>query len=92
MKSVKPTVFISMAPSPYPWSVGEYLQDWPTWSKYNWVDAIIPQCYRCKLEDYENVVKSQVSYLVNSKMVFGTGVLLNVGDYTANETFLTGMI
>jgi uncharacterized lipoprotein YddW (UPF0748 family) len=49
VKQLRSTIFLSVAPSPYPWSVTEYLQDWPTWVKYNWVDAVIPQCYRYSL-------------------------------------------
>ena len=77
-----------MAPSPYPWSVQEYLQDWPTWVKYSWIDAVIPQCYRYSLKDYENVLSQQIAYNPNPATTFGAGILLNVGSYTANTTFL----
>ena len=35
-----------MAPSIYPWSEEEYLQDWPTWMQKGYVDLVCPQVYR----------------------------------------------
>lgn len=92
VKQIKPEIYLSIAPSPYPWSVNEYLQDWPTWVKFNWVDAVIPQCYRYNFSAYQSVLKQQLSYYVNEKTVFATGILLNIGDYTANTTFLSEMV
>lgn len=88
MKRLKPSIYLSVSPSPYPWSKYEYLQDWPTWVKYNWVDAVIPQCYRYDIKAYTAVLKQQISYFKNPKVVFAGGILLNIGSYTANTTYL----
>jgi len=31
-------ILVAMAPSVYPWSKNEYLQDWPTWLSNGWAD------------------------------------------------------
>ena len=92
MKELSPTIYLSMAPSPYPWSKYEYLQDWPTWAKYNWIDAVIPQCYRYNITAYVSVLEQQIGYLKNEKLAFAAGVLLKVGDYVANVSFLSQMV
>lgn len=92
VKNLKPTIYLSVAPSPYPWSKYEYLQDWPTWAKNNWIDAVIPQCYRYNINAYSSVLQQQLSFKVNEKVTFASGILLNVGDYVANTTFLGEMI
>ena len=89
IKQARPKIFFSVAPSPYPWSVYEYLQDWPTWVRKNWVDAVLPQCYRYNIDAYQSVLTSQLTYMINEKVVFGAGILLNIGSYTANTTFLS---
>ncbi|NBO59164.1 MAG: hypothetical protein EBU73_09575, partial [Chitinophagia bacterium] len=68
VKSVKPGVIVSSSPSPYPWSLAEYLQDWPTWVDSSWVDAVIPQCYRYDIIAYESVLSEQIGYYRNKKV------------------------
>jgi uncharacterized lipoprotein YddW (UPF0748 family) len=68
------------------------LQDWPTWVKYNWVDAVIPQCYRYDFEAYKAVLSQQIALVANEKTTFASGILLSVGDYVANTTFLSQMV
>lgn len=92
VKGLNPLIVVSVAPSPYPWSLNEYLQDWPTWQKYNWVDAVLPQCYRYSFEAYKQVLSQQVGFLSNPKTVFAPGILLSVGSYLANTTFLSSMV
>ena len=92
IKGVKPTVQLSMSPSPYPWSQTEYLQDWPTWVDSGWVDAVIPQCYRYDIAGYNSVLQQQKSYHRNQAVPIYAGVLLRSGTYTATDGFLTSMI
>ena len=88
------TVIISMAPSIYPWSEMEYLQDWPTWVNLRLVDYIIPQIYRYQHSRYEyelkKIMTEQVAAAHHDKVL--PGILLQVDDYNPSETMLDSMI
>lgn len=90
VKKIKKNVLVSMAPSIYPWSKEEYLQDWPTWVRQGYVELVAPQLYRYKTEDYrkllEEIVGTQVS--AKNKPRFVPGILLKVGSYYAPEELL----
>lgn len=92
VKAIKPNIQFTMSPSPYPWGVQEYLQDWPTWVDSGWVDAIIPQCYRYDISAYNGTIAQQKSYYKNPAVPFYPGVLLRSGTYDAAPSFLTQMI
>ncbi len=87
-------IIISMAPSIYPWSEENYLQDWPTWLKLGLVDVMIPQVYRYKFEAYQReidkIYKAQVSKENQFRVL--PGVLLQVDDYNPSNEFLSKMI
>lgn len=94
VKSRKPDVLVTMAPSIYPWSLEEYLQDWPTWLNDGSVELVFPQVYRYNIEEYEKQIieikKNQIAEENLKK--FYPGILLKVGDYLADEKFLSQMI
>ncbi|WP_222937409.1 family 10 glycosylhydrolase [Cytophaga sp. FL35] len=93
VKAKDSNVTVSMAPSIYPWSKEEYLQNWPTWLKNGWVDYIIPQVYRYDLDAYTATIKSNLEFVPEElKEKFIPGVLLKVDDYVPSESFLEGMI
>jgi uncharacterized lipoprotein YddW (UPF0748 family) len=92
IKQIKPQIFFSVSPSPYPWGKEQYLQDWPTWVDSGWVDAIMPQCYRYDINAYKTVLIQQQSFHRNKKIPLYPGVLLRIGSYTAEETFLSQMV
>ncbi len=92
MKSLKPGIQVTMSPSPYPWSVDEYLQDWPTWVDSGWVDAIVPQCYRYDIAAYTATIQQQKSYHRNNNIPIYPGVLIKSGTYLATSGFLSQMI
>lgn len=92
IKAAKPSVIVSSSPSPYPWSLAEYLQDWPTWVDSSWVDAVIPQCYRYDITAYDAVMNEQVGYHRNKKIPFYSGVLVKIGSRLASPDFMTDMI
>lgn len=94
VKAFNPELIVSMAPSIYPWSKEEYLQDWPEWVRRGLVDLIIPQGYRYKIEDYRSALKEIVSNQIskdNLKKLY-SGVLLKVGSYQPDEKFLSEII
>ena len=94
VKAVKPDVIVSMAPSLYPWSLEEYLQDWPTWVKEGYVELLCPQVYRYDYDEYVNSLDEAVNkYLPEEyKNIFYPGILLKVGDYYPEKDFLRKMI
>ncbi len=83
VKTLKPTIQFTMSPSPFPWGKTEYLQDWPTWVDSGWVDAVIPQCYRYNINDYNATIAQQKLYYKNTAVPFYPGVLLRTGSGTA---------
>ncbi len=89
-KAINPDLIVSMAPSIYPWSKEEYLQDWPEWVNSGSVDLIIPQMYRYSFEDYkfllEEIVNDQIDEINLKK--FYPGILLRVGNYYASPELI----
>jgi len=89
---LKPGIQVTMSPSAYPWSLEEYLQDWPTWVDSSWVDAVIPQCYRYDIAAYTATILQQKSYYRNNNIPIYPGVLIKSGTYLASPGFLSQMI
>ena len=92
LKAIKPAVKIVMSPSIYPFSLNEYLQDWPTWVDSSWVDGVIPQVYRYDIAAYKTTLQQQKPYFKTKLNLYTPGVLLKVGTYTPTDQFLTEMI
>lgn len=92
VKAIKPTIQLTMSPSPYPFSLTEYLQDWPTWVDSSWVDAIMPQCYRYDIAAYTSVLTQQKTYYRNPSVPFYPGVLVKSGTTVQSDLYMTQMI
>lgn len=94
VKKTNPNIIVSMAPSIYPWSKEEYLQDWPQWVRNKSADQIIPQLYRYNMDEYKKALYPIVEEQVDEKNLdkIFSGVLVNVRDYTASYDFLADMI
>jgi uncharacterized lipoprotein YddW (UPF0748 family) len=94
VKAYNKNLIVSMAPSIYPWSEEEYLQDWPTWVNIGVVDIVCPQVYRYDLEKYSSALKAIVDDQVAKKDFnkLYPGILLKVGDYQPSLDFLEKMI
>ena len=94
LKAINPNLIISSAPSIYPWSKEQYLQDWPSWINNGWVDEVCPQIYRRDFQKYqlelEKILTEQVDSIHHSKIF--PGILLRVGDYYASDTLLNKKI
>jgi uncharacterized lipoprotein YddW (UPF0748 family) len=81
VKAIKPECIVSMAPSIFPWSKEEYLQDWPTWVNFGYVDMICPQVYRKDSLSYQRALEATMSYILPEKMhLFYPGMLIKVGN------------
>ncbi len=95
MKAADPAIIISAAPSIFPWSKHEYLQDWPTWLANGWVDTVSPQIYRDRFESYRQELAKIATDQVEPekrKRVF-PGILLQTADgFRAADGMLEQMI
>lgn len=94
VKAVKPRCIVSWAPSIYPWSKEQYLQDWPAWLNGGYADEILPQCYRYDSNAYEKVVKELDAQLKpEQKSKVFPGMLIGLGDgYQVSQELLEQMI
>ncbi len=94
IKAAKPKCIVSWAPSIYPWSKEEYLQDWPAWLNGGYADYIFPQCYRYNIEAYKKLIdelNTQVTLKQKNKIV--PGILTSLGDgYLIKKEMLQQMI
>ncbi len=94
LKTLEPDVCVSWAPSVWPWSRNQYLQDWPRWAREGWGDEFCPQVYRRQLDDYRATlgsVKAQVPAEVLPKVYPGVLISLAAG-YDLPSPHLRAMI
>ena len=81
VKEKKPNCIVSMAPSIYPWSKVEYLQDWPAWLEGGYVDMICPQVYRKDSASYERTLKETINYVDSAhRHLLYPGILIKATD------------
>lgn len=93
VKAVKPECIVSMAPSVYPWSKEEYLQDWPTWINHGYVDMICPQLYRKDSARYKQTLEVTMDYILPEKRhLFYPGILIQVNDEQPSQELFNYMI
>ncbi len=94
VKAVNKDLIVSMAPSIYPWSKEEYLQDWPEWLNKGYIDLICPQLYRYEVKDYKTALEEIVNTQISKKNLykFYPGILLKVGNYYAPKDYLKEVI
>jgi uncharacterized lipoprotein YddW (UPF0748 family) len=88
VKAIKPNILFSMSPSAYPFSLNEYLQDWPTWVDSAWVDAVMPQCYRYDIAAYNATLAQQKSYYRNPSVPFYPGIIVKSGSTLVSDDLL----
>lgn len=94
VKARKPGCIVSWAPSIYPWSKENYLQDWPAWLNGGYADYVMPQLYRYNINAYEKVLKELNDQVTpeQKKKVF-PGLLTSLGDgYLVKPEMLQQMI
>jgi uncharacterized lipoprotein YddW (UPF0748 family) len=94
VKAIKSTMLVTMAPSIYPWSKEEYLQDWPTWVQKGIVDYVFPQVYRYNFDAYKSTLTTMTAQLTaEQKKICFPGLLQSLGSgYLTNDTLLKEMI
>ncbi len=96
VKAVDSTLQVSWAPSIYPWSYEEYLQDWPAWVEAGHYDLLHPQVYRYDLADYRETLAAQRPKALGLdpavREALYPGVLISVGDYLITPGFLLNVV
>jgi uncharacterized lipoprotein YddW (UPF0748 family) len=94
VKAVKPGCLVSWAPSIYPWSKEEYLQDWPQWLNEGYADFLMPQLYRYEIGAYENLLKQlSLQLTAEQKKIVFPGILTGLSDgYRVKPEMLKKMI
>ena len=94
VKKAKPGCVVSWAPSIYPWSKEQYLQDWPAWLNGGYADYIFPQLYRYNLEAYQRIIDElNTQVTAEQKAWIVPGILTALGDgYLVKEDLLRLMI
>jgi uncharacterized lipoprotein YddW (UPF0748 family) len=94
VKKMNPACIVSWAPSIYPWSLEQYLQDWPTWLKEGYADLVIPQVYRYQFDSYAASLKAVEKQVPDSlKHKIYPGILTSLGDgYRVDSLFFQKMI
>ena len=94
VKRQRANCMVSWAPSIFPWSKENYLQDWPAWLNGGYADLIIPQLYRYDIKAYEKILKEltlQVPSSLQYKVI--PGILTSLGDgYRVDANMLKQMM
>jgi len=94
LKALRPELVISSAPSLFPWSKAEYLQDWPTWVERGWVDEISPQIYVLEEAKYaaelERILTAQVPPAKHG--LVWPGILVRTGTFGPTTEALQAMV
>ena len=80
VKAERPSAVLSLSPSPYPWALEEYLQDWPAWMRAGLADELLPQLYRRDAAGYEKLLAETRAHVPPGQLdrVF-PGMLLALG-------------
>ena len=84
IKAYDSQTIVSMAPSVYPWSKEQYLQDWPQWLADGSLDELIPQNYRWDINSYEQTLEELVQRYTQAKrpndtLRFAPGIIIKAG-------------
>jgi uncharacterized lipoprotein YddW (UPF0748 family) len=83
IKSLEGKQMVSWSPSPFSWSLQNYLQDWPEWLRRGIVDHIHPQLYRYNFNDYKASFDQALNNMAafNAKeLIFSPGILVGIGS------------
>ena len=92
VKAVDETITVSFAPSIYPWSKEQYLQDWPAWVEASAVDELIPQAYRWDIESYKTTVSEMVQFFEQAEghesVTLYPGIIIKAGDRYNNFDYV----
>ena len=92
VKKVDSSLIVSFAPSVYPWSLDNYLQDSPSWVQNGSVDLLIPQVYRWDISSYKSTLDQtlEVHEVPGRKDVtLVPGIIIKAGDKYNGADYVT---
>lgn len=91
LKATDPELVVSWAPSVYPWSKVNYLQDWPRWVREGYCDLVCPQIYRDNAERYEHDLKVMLDTQVDKSQhhLVAPGILIKTaGGWKVSDDYI----
>jgi uncharacterized lipoprotein YddW (UPF0748 family) len=75
VKTVNPSILISLSPNSHPFSYKNYLQDWKTWVRQGLIDELVLQVYRNDINSFNpRITKSAVKF-ARQKIPVSVGIL-----------------
>ncbi len=84
VKAHDESLIVSYAPSIYPWSKEEYLQDWPAWIEAGAMDQLVPQAYRWDIDRYKETIDIMIENYQSSpgfeKVEIAPGIIIKAGN------------
>lgn len=93
VKARSKNLIVSSSPTPFYWGYNSYLQDSKTWALQGLVDNIIPQLYQYNTSDYNYALNTTWNdFGSQSSKIFTPGILMKVGSYHVDSTFLGQML
>ncbi|MGC9525248.1 MAG: glycoside hydrolase family 10 protein [Limnospira sp.] len=75
IKTAKPDCIISLSPNPYEFTYNVYLQDWLTWVNRGWMDELVLQVYRDRLDGFIDELEHPSLKTAREKVPVGIGIL-----------------
>ncbi|AFY93803.1 glycoside hydrolase family 10 protein [Chamaesiphon minutus] len=78
IKAVKPKAIVSISPNPQTFAKSFFLQDWATWERKGYVEELLIQLYRDKLETFIGEMQKPEVKLASQHIPVGIGILTGV--------------
>jgi len=75
IKTAKPDCIISLSPNPYEFTYNVYLQDWLTWVNRGWMDELVLQVYRDRIDGFIDELEHPSMKTAREKLPVGIGIL-----------------
>jgi uncharacterized lipoprotein YddW (UPF0748 family) len=78
IKAAKPKAIVSISPNPQTFAKSFFLQDWATWERKGYVEELLIQLYRDKLETFIGEMQKPEVKLASQHIPVGIGILTGV--------------
>jgi uncharacterized lipoprotein YddW (UPF0748 family) len=78
IKAVKPKAIVSISPNPQTFAKSFFLQDWATWERKGYVEELLIQLYRDKIETFIGEMQKPEVKLASQHIPVGIGILTGV--------------
>ncbi|MEM1367358.1 MAG: glycoside hydrolase family 10 protein [Cyanobacteria bacterium P01_H01_bin.15] len=82
LKSLDPTLVVSVSPNPQPFSRESYLLDWATWLERGLIDELVIQVYRDSQERFEYELSDTSAMAAQKKIPVSIGILTGLKNQT----------